>query len=299
MLQSRIQKSTPLAMDWLWGCRNVDYGWADHAVGPSAASNTCEIITGMQRCGLTYESPVVKESVGYVVKQLQDLGRNIVKETRNLSLPIVLLGDLGLKKKGFGLEGGTELLKKYQRSEGGWPLRPQEETCNAFDTSFERRALHPHDGYSKEMNQATSYVVKKQNNDGGWGFYHGTPSNPACTAHVLLGLLEADLGVYPEVMKKAAIYLSEKQLSDGSWEICWEEDPMHNHDKWFHFTAPWATIALSNNKINAPISRIGRAIEILIRSQEETGGWRVLEGYDPFTWATGNALMALSIWFKP
>ena len=74
---------------------------------------------------------------------------------------------------------------------------------------------------------------------------------------------------------------------------------MHNHDKWFHFTNPWAILALSNRKIRAPQSKLERAIDALIRSQEEAGGWRVLEGYEPFTWATGNALMALGVWFKP
>jgi squalene cyclase len=161
------------------------------------------------------------------------------------------------------------------------------------------RALQLHERDSEEVVRGASYLLKRQNADGGWGFYDGNPSDPACTAHAMLGLLESGSEASSEAMLGAARYLLSEQLPDGSWEISWEEDPMHHHDKWFHFTTPWAILALSKGKIRASQSRLESAIDALIRSQEETGGWRALEGYDPFTWATGNALMALGLWFTP
>jgi squalene cyclase len=240
----------------------------------------------------------MQDSLSFIIAQLTALTEGVTKETRNLSLPLIVLGELGYKGKEPSLEPGLNLLKKYQNEQGGWPLRPNEQLCNHFDTSFAIRAFYLLEGAKSEsMVKGVNYLLRNQNPDGGWGFYPKQKSDTACTAHVTSCLAEAKVKRAAASLSKAATFLVRRQRRDGSWDVSWEDDPMHHHDKWFHFSTPFALLGLSSvGKVKKTL--LDRGFQSLVKEQDDSGGWTVLEGYDPFTWGTGNALMALGLRFR-
>jgi len=240
----------------------------------------------------------MQESLKYVKGQLASLTEGVTKETRNLSLPLIALGEFGYTGEEPSIRPGLELLKQYQLQQGGWPLRPNEQMPNHFDTSLAIRALYLVEGARSEpMLRGVDYLIGAQNSDGGWGFYSEQKSDTACTAHAVVCLAEVGGRRSGPTLSKAAAFLARRQKEDGSWDVSWEDDPMHHHDKWFHFSTPFALLGLSSaGKVKK--STLDRGFSSLVRGQDDSGAWRLLGGYDPFTWATGNALMALGLRFK-
>ncbi len=90
-------------------------------------------------------------------------------------------------------------------------------------------------------------LLERRNSDGGWGWKQDSPSDAYSTGVALYALAKLDAD--SAVLKKAADYLLDKQLADGSWETKSGLISKRNKDSldyiYRYWATAWATIGLS------------------------------------------------------
>ena len=67
------------------------------------------------------------------------------------------------------------------------------------------------------IEQAASYILKHQNEDGGWPLIPGEESDIEVTAFAMLALMLKDQGSGSGVIRRGVSYLVKHQKADGSW----------------------------------------------------------------------------------
>jgi len=277
-------------IDWLWRMRNPDNGWGDHLWWPSAVSTSIEAMQGLLRSGVPPDDPRIRESVSFVVGHVQRKSYAILKETRNLSFPFHLLHELRSEPHGSWVEPLIPELLRYRLKDQAWPLKPEQKNPNVFDTAFAVRALsYVH----QDVESSVRWLVNAQGKDGGWPFYVGQKSQVASTCHAIIALLEAGVKNDSTPIRRGVDFIKANQGKE-SWGLSWEDDPLHGHDKWFHYNRPWVLLTLLMNGEDLQSNYVIDAAEGIIKDQHYSGGWKIFRDYDTFVWATGNSLMALA-----
>jgi len=135
----------------------------------------------------------------------------------------------------------------------------------------------------EELQPATRWIFSMQNRDGGWGTFDREntqwilneipfadlrslidPSNPDVTGHILETLGEMGYGQDRRV-RRAVQYLKRVQRPTGSWFGRWG----------VHTIYGTCAAIVGLRKVGEPIESqcIQRALEFILRSQNEDGGW--------------------------
>lgn len=294
-LLNEVEKGVKGGVDWLFKVRNSDFGWGDHAGVYSAASCTSESLIGFARCGLDMSSRRVQESLGLVRERILKRVSGVTKETRNAALPLIAVVEAGEEPTSRLAQSQLELVRGYKLRKGGWPLKPGEKVSNIFDSAWALKSLVYSKVSKAEISQTKKWLYHVQKPDGGWSFYiQEKTSNVMCTAQVTHALVKAGDTIRTPSVKKAIQYLLKNRNSRGGWDVNWEIDIRHPpHNKWFHYTSPFAVLALIESGLDPRSDEITKGIQAILDEEDEEGGWKPLSNYRPFTWATAYALMAL------
>jgi squalene cyclase len=286
----QIDAAISKAIEWGWRIRNSDKGWGDLANRPSNAMDTSELLVGLMDAGQKPSSKRVQETVEYVSQNLDNFA--IRKASRNLTWPALLLMQAGLKKGHKSLDFLMKTVTDYIIEGEGWPMLRTMKRGNIYDTALVIRGLTRYGlrGH-RNVQRGLDWMIKSVNRDGGWGFHRGDASDPVCTAQCILTLKE--LKLKPNMIKKASQYLLKTRDKDGGWPVVWEKEELYHLGKYFHYTTPWAALALHASGMGSK-SVADAAAKRILRDQARNGGWKILPNYDEFTHSTGNALMFLS-----
>ena len=77
-------------------------------------------------------------------------------------------------------------------------------------------------------------------------------------------------------------------------EIVFEPRAIYRWGKWIHYSTPYVVLALIKAGLSLSSKEVSLGINAICRDQEEnTGGWKILKEYPPFTHATAHALIAV------
>jgi squalene cyclase len=295
MKAKEVTRAIEDGVDWLWRIRNPDKAWGDHLWWPSAVSTSIEAMQGLLRSGVLRDDPRIEESVSFVVSHVVKKSYSVLKETRNLAFPFHLLHELGLKPRKSWIEPLIPELRRYELRNHAWPLRPKDKNANIFDTAFAVRALtYAH----QDSVESVRWLLHAQRKDGGWPFYANQDSQVASTCHALIALLESGQKKDSDSIRRGIEFVKSNQGRE-SWGLSWEDDPLHGHDKWFHYNRPWVLLALIMSGEDLLSKYVIDAVNRIIADQHFSGGWRIFEDHDTFVWATGNSLMALAEYRLP
>ena len=110
----------------------------------------------------------------------------------------------------------------------------------------------------KAIEKAKNYIVKHQNDDGGWSLLPGGESDVEITSLAIWALTEAGWGTGSRVIRKGVRYLRNKQRDNGSW---------NNNTAHTIFTL----IALTNAKTDAEARFSG--LTWIKEAQNPSGSW--------------------------
>ncbi|MEN6326611.1 MAG: prenyltransferase/squalene oxidase repeat-containing protein [Syntrophomonas sp.] len=170
------------------------------------------------------------------------------------------------------------------------------------------------------IRKATQWVVKSQNQDGGWGNvrretieqqlqmglnmvpYNDVEcqycSNAACTGYAIIALNRIDFHKYGVQIKKGVEFIEKIQMQNGCWSVFCEVGLRNNEIFTFrHFSTTWALTALLESKIRDNTSySVLNGVEYLLSLQDEMyGGWKSSIDSDSYTWSTCNVLELLAM----
>ncbi|MFA6410717.1 MAG: prenyltransferase/squalene oxidase repeat-containing protein [Candidatus Buchananbacteria bacterium] len=126
---------------------------------------------------------------------------------------ILAITALGNNPSTFGNVDYVSYLKSYySNSQIGQPEM-------LMDDSFGILALRAAGlvSSSTEIAETKSYLLAKQNTDGGWGYNVGVASDTNSTAIITISLIEAGVSSDNAAISKALAYLAATQNNDGGW----------------------------------------------------------------------------------
>ena len=141
---------------------------------------------------------------------------------------LCLLGQLGATPYTHGATGkALGYLLAEQEADGSWYGRWGINFIYGTWSALEGLAAIGYDPALPQVQQAREWLIKRQNQDGGWGedargyavVRQGHPpsaSNPSQTAWALLGLMAAGAVDHPATRQGIA-YLQQSQQTDGTW----------------------------------------------------------------------------------
>lgn len=286
-----MRESVSKAQAWLERIRNKDHAWGDHEGWESHPSVSSEIVIGLMRTGVKPDSRLILQVLPYLELEADRRKDDTFKETRVIcNLPTALY-EAGRPLTHRLQRQYIELIWRYRNPGGGWPLRKGEKVENIYDTACALRTLKRVDKENKSIIEAATWLEGCQNHDGGWPLHTNQNSDIAATAVSITALSET--GASDGSIKSGIEFLKNKRNSSGGWDSAWEDDPIHGHGKWFHFTTAYCCEALVKAKIPLNSVVLVRAFRCMLKNQHPAGGWKPLAQYDPFTWATAYALWAL------
>lgn len=329
LFEEEIEK----AVEWLKGIQDPEkkgWGWLQHI--PPGAQNTSEAILALLDAGEPVDSDYILAAVESFIL---NLGSN-TRITRNYAWICFAL--IEVRNKLYELEDSTthekllsnidqaietcvKWLKENQSKEGCWGDKKGLD-CYVYKTSIALRALIKACSLCDEVEKGKDWLLKHQNNDGGWGSAPGgissesegemskdlvkklktqINSNPGSTAHAILALLEYPSGAIKfrkEIKRGIRWLLRDQDPLTGSWKVFRETGIKDS--RWYtfrHFSTAWAITAIvKSGERDFEDTNILSALSYLLKQQdEEVGGWRTSEETYPFVWATHNAIHALKV----
>jgi energy-coupling factor transport system substrate-specific component len=166
VLPARAQASDPgRAALWLASIQNDDGGWGSSSDNASSTATTAWVVLGLESVDVNPldVSKGGHSAVDYLRARVGDLG-----SPGDFARTILALEGAGLDPRSFGGENLVSALANQRRDNGsyeGWP----------GSTAFAIIALRAA-GATGSLPQSTSWLVKVQNGDGGWGDVPGSPS---------------------------------------------------------------------------------------------------------------------------
>ncbi|MCQ2978765.1 MAG: terpene cyclase/mutase family protein, partial [Clostridia bacterium] len=205
-----------------------------------------------------------------------------------------------------------------QNEDGGWgdtkgDLSQVSRTAHALYV-ISNIVFEPSDYQKNAIEKAINWLLKMQNNDGGWGNVSKNAitnqyirrinlsykqlefqyqSNAACTGHAMMALKAAKPHAYKIQLNKAAEYLIKTQEADGHWEL-FNEFSLKKEVKvtFKHFSTTIATEALLYTySIDYSSEVLINAIDYLISIQDPVyKGWKSSSTSEIYTWSTCNVL---------
>ena len=264
------------ALAWLTRAQNSDGGF-----GASAGASSDPAMTGWAMLGLEAagRSPLVvledgRSPVDYLRKRV-----GLIESTGDLERSILALRGAGLDVRDFS---GTDLVKSLlarRSSDGSF-----EGQVNP--TAFGILALQAAGQSGSAVGRAAKWLRANQNEDGGWGFQPGAPSDPDSTGAVLQALVAAGS---PNATSAGVKYLRAAQEPDGGWALA-EQGPGNSQ------STAWAIQGLVAAGVDpAGVQSENRSgLEFLAVRQEGDGHYRYSKASDQTpVWVTAQALLAV------
>jgi hypothetical protein len=207
------------------------------------------------------------------------------------------------------IQMGKAWLVKNQNKDGGWGPREslQSRTYTTFLVCYclgilENQGPKEQLPYSQD---AIKWLLKGQNEDGGWGEGLGQGSSVVHTAYALLALHSLELELIANQIRKGVRYLykhwDEKHMWEGTLITERYEIPSTQQDDraWArvtieYFPTPWAVTALLAVGESACDERIFSSIKWLLHTQNNDGSWTLDNIPRNRLWAIHDALLALN-----
>src|SRR3954454_8171016 len=261
------------------GCNLRDRGWITVALNE------------MAKAGVGDLDDARWEAASAVLADQNDDGGWAVTKGQTSIVPTTALAVEALRERTddesrCAVKRGVEWMKSSCRPDGGWSLI----SPRSDDTAKEDEKLDP---------KAQQIVEDAQ-----------THSNSACTAFAMLTFIRTRS--HRPYVERAAQWLLDTRAphvpgvpSTGGWDIFRERGI--RRDEWYtfrHFSTAWALIALCEAR-GVEFARSRDCLEAtnyLLKLQDpviqpdtvEGGGWRTSFDGEPYTWATVNAMSALT-----
>jgi hypothetical protein len=176
-----------------------------------------------------------------------------------------------------------------------------------FNTSLVIPCLNQLKKLEEARNEASLWLAKVQNADGGWGWYRGYLSDPVSTALALLAVKSVE-GNSERLLKAQRWLLADcvRRGDEAFWLPTVEQGQKigTGASTYTHFSTAYCVEALlAMGKNNASI--VNGAVNYLLKLQHDTGGWSFARGLDwfkcdmsPLPWCTANAILALVRFLK-
>lgn len=188
------------AANWLVGAQNLDGGWGASPGDESAPEITAWAMLALEAAG---RNPLDVSSggrnpVGYLRTQVDELD-----SPGALARTILALHGAGVDPRSFAGHDLVEELAAHRRDNGsfeGWP----------GSTAYAVMALRVGGG---GVAQSTTWLVKVQNADGGWGDEPGLPSNADVTGAVMQAVPET------KSASDGMAYLRKAQRPNGGFPL--------------------------------------------------------------------------------
>lgn len=174
-------------------------------------------------------------------------------------------------------------------SENGWAPLLDTASVGSLATSIGVLSHVQAQAKSPFLEKAKAYIVRKQNQDGGWPVRStiGTSEESVAisTLFALWALLESGVSDLDAVIENGNAYLSSLQLQCGAFTMSCESDISH------FFATCFAVRILNNSRYER--KRLKEAINWVARSQNRNGGWSAQSGEISTSIHTAHALLAL------
>lgn len=219
----------------------------------------------------------------------------------------------------------ADLITDLQNEDGGWADDYGENSTSTRTAlvvyclkSYTLR-LGTADKYDHAIEKAVDWLIRSQNEDGGWGnqpvqqivkefsqmeksfsrkaISEQYLSQAVSTGYVLMALGHTFPHQYHQNIRRGVDYPRSAQNPDGSYDIFYEIGIRKDVVFTFrHFGTVWALKGLlRNTEVSFSDPCISKAIYYLIQLQDDaTGGWKCTPESDVYTWSTANALSILS-----
>jgi len=170
------------------------------------------------------------------------------------------------------LERGIRYVLATQGRDGLWRdfFTPAGE-ASEWPTGFIASALHLAGAEPSLLKRAGDTLVANQNDDGGWGYNEGVPSDADSTACVLLFL--ALMGQRGDTCRRAALCLLRHQRKDGGIATFCEAGPIRRFmgvGRW----VPFGGWCRSHTEVTAMAGRALAALAPGNRGPEVAGAWQ-------------------------
>ena len=287
---------------WLKSIQNDDGGWGKFKGDRSHVVNTSESILALLLMGEPRESVVINTGQRFIKRTLQNLNMQS-KTEQDTAAEIEYARSYALM--GLALSNSYDevstsspddirivvsWLQRNQDEEGYWDSRSIYSTAIAmqFLALFDDKNIETRVKLARDwLLESFDYV------EGGWGRKPGSELHLAVTARVIFVLNR--IGCEDE-----RILLARDRLfrETDNWGGVMDEifEPHSSRPLlWEHFPLACILSALLSVGENPKSRAILTGIQMLLELQDASGGWRIVKGETPRTWAMLNAAMALDI----
>jgi energy-coupling factor transport system substrate-specific component len=257
---------------WLVAAQNADGGWGASPQSDSAPDMTAWAMLGLEAAG---RNPLDvtrggRSPVGYLRGHVDELST-----PGDFARTIVALHGAGVDPRSFGGRDLVAALAKRRRDNGsfeGWPN----------STAFAIVALRS--AGAGGLEQSISWLVKVQNDDGGWGDVPGSPSTADGTGAVLQAIPGTDAA------KRGLSYLRKAQRPSGGFPLGGGGAVNSQSTAW----AAQGAIAMGTDPASLG-SGGSSALEYLTARQADDGHFAYSSSSDQTpVWVTGQALAAVA-----
>ena len=263
---------TSRAAGWLVAAQNADGGWGAAAESDSAADMTAWAMLGLEAAG---RNPLDvsrggRNPVGYLRSRVGELG-----SPGDLARTILALHGAGVDPRSFGGRDLVSALAKRRRGNGsfeGWP----------GSTAFAIIALRS--AGAGGLDASISWLVKVQNEDGGWGDVPGSPSTADGTGAVLQAIPATSAA------KRGLAYLRKAQRPSGGFPLGGAGAVNSQSTAW----AAQGILAVGTDP--GSVRQGGNSpLDYLTARQDADGHFRYSPASDQTpVWVTGQALSAVA-----
>ena len=252
------------AVNWLVGVQNTDGGWGASPGDESAPDITAWAMLGLEAAG---RNPLDISSggrnpVAYLRTQVEELD-----SPGALARTILALHGAGINPRAFAGHDLVGELADHRRDNGsfeGWP----------GSTAYAVMALRLGGG---GVAQATAWLAKVQNADGGWGDEPGLPSNADVTGAVMQAMPET------KAATSGLAYLRKAQRPNGGFPLGGNGSVNSQSTAW----AVQGMLALGKDS--------GGALDYLAERQDADGHYRKSASSDATpVWVTAEVLPAVA-----
>lgn len=312
---------------------DINKGWGYLPDIPINIQNTAEVIDTFINCYdfLSDDSiEILKEAVdAWLIDISQELSKRntidnawILNTLANIRNHIQIFESEILKQVDNKIVNILGNFFMTQNEDGGWgDLKG--DVSSVIRTSLvliamNRVVFEPTDYQRNAIEKAVNWILKMQNQDGGWGNINKDSisndyirkinlsyrqlevqylSNPASTGYAMIALKSTKPHAYKLQLNQAAEYLIKNQNPDGSWEL-FSEFSLNGGIKatFKHFSTTIAIDGLlTTYSIEYSSEILINAIDYLISLQDPVyKGWKSSGTSEAYTWSTCNVLSLFS-----
>lgn len=283
---SSKERSIHAALNYLKTVQNADGGFPAIPGGKSSNLVTAWVVMALRSVG---ENPVGpnwtragKNPVDFMVSHVKHLN-----STTDCARTILAAVAAGQNPTSFSKINLIDRLIRIQKPSGQFAAKGEEGLINAHVWSI--LALKAALGQVPNAKKAVQWLKAQQNDDGGFGYAVGFPSDPDSTAAALQALMI--LGENGETINKALNYIFSLQKEDGG--IAYMSDSANVA------TAAWAlqALAAAGEDLAGPEWKKNRKnlVDYVLNLQNEDGSFQYKKGVDSQNvWMTAYAILGLS-----